>query len=62
MRKEVWCAITLEDQASEEQDQMLSEHSDTDGDFVIKEEILEKAPIKESKPVDTPVKGRTINN
>ena len=39
---------------------MESEHTDTDGDFVIKEEILEKAPIKERKPVETPVKGRTI--
>jgi len=36
-----------------------SEHSDTDGDFVIKEEILEKAPTKEvSKPVETPVKRK----
>eukprot|EP00090_Calanus_glacialis_P029323 TRINITY_DN4706_c0_g1_i1.p1 TRINITY_DN4706_c0_g1~~TRINITY_DN4706_c0_g1_i1.p1 ORF type:complete len:1694 (-),score=649.76 TRINITY_DN4706_c0_g1_i1:268-5349(-) len=40
--------------------QVESEHSDTDGDFLIKEEILEKAPIKEpSKTVETPVKGKT---
>ena len=37
-----------------------SDNSDTDGDFVIKEEILEKVPIKEPiKPIETPVKGRT---
>merc|ERR1712106_1289440 len=36
-----------------------TEHSDTDGDFVIKEEILEKAPAKELiKSIATPVKGK----
>jgi len=39
--------------------QVETEHSDTDGDFVIKEEILEKAPAKELiKSIATPVKGK----
>jgi len=41
------------------QNKVESEHSDTDSDFFIKEEILEKAPVKETlKFIKTPAKTK----